>query len=257
MEYSLVFKVGHSEVGAHGRMRVVSVVNRFQDIAGEHADHLGLGVRDLLRGGHTWVLHRMRMTFSRMPGPGEDLRIRTWYRPERDLYSLRNFSMEDVRGEGTIFAESSWVVLDLKRGRPVRLSSAMPETYGENRSKHFPTGFREIPEMGNGDGEVRFDVRLHDLDINHHVNNAHYFEWALEAIPIEELDPSGPVEVEALFRTPARYGEEIVSQVKKVDNSPTVYLHRLQSGKSKEVCALLRTEWPLGTESESRATAGI
>lgn len=257
MEYCLVFKVGHSEVAPHGRMRVVSAVNRFQDIAGEHADHLGLGVRDLLRGGHTWVLHRMRMTITRMPGPGENLKIRTWYRPERDLYSLRNFTMEDAQGEGVIFAESSWVVVDLKRGRPVRLSSAMPETYEENRSKHFPTGFREIPEMGDEDGEVRFHVRLHDLDINHHVNNAHYFEWALEAIPIEVLGSSGPVEVEALFRTPARYGEEIVSQVKKVDNFPVVYLHRLRSGKSKETCALVRTEWAPGRQSRSRAAAGI
>jgi hypothetical protein len=44
-------RVGHSEVGVHGKMRVVNAVNRFQDIAGEHADSLGLGVRDLPRRG--------------------------------------------------------------------------------------------------------------------------------------------------------------------------------------------------------------
>ena len=49
--------------------------------------------------------------------------------------------------------------------------------------------------------------------------------------------------VEVLFLTPARYGEVIVSQVKKVENVPCVYLQRLQTGKSGEVRALVRTEW--------------
>ena len=98
----MVFRVGHSEVGVHGRMRVVSAINRFQDIAGEHVDRLGFGVADLLRGGRTWVLHRMRLVFSRVPGLGEELKIRTWYRPERDLYSLRDFSMEDADGERVV-----------------------------------------------------------------------------------------------------------------------------------------------------------
>lgn len=257
MEYSMVFRVGHSEVGASGRMRVVSVVNRFQDIAGEHVDRLGFGVADLLRGGRTWVLHRMRLVFSRVPEPGEELKIRTWYRPERDLYSLRDFSMEDAHGEWVVFTESSWVVLDLKRGRPVRLSSAMPRSYKENRAEYFPTGFKEIPESEDHDIAVRFDVRLNDLDINRHVNNARYFEWALEAIPGEVLGSAGPSEVEALFRTPARYGEGIVSQVKKVSDDPVVYLHRLRSEGSKETCAVLRTEWPVGTGPASGAAAGI
>ncbi|MDD4024238.1 MAG: thioesterase, partial [Synergistales bacterium] len=153
-------RVGHSEVGVHGKMRVVNAVNRFQDIAGEHADSLGLGVRDLLPKGYTWVLHQLRLSFSRAAVAGEDLTIRTWYRPERNLYSLRNFSMEDANGKRIIFGESSWVVLDLKKGRPVRLSTAMPASYEENRSEDFPTGFREIQELDEPDTEILFNVRL-------------------------------------------------------------------------------------------------
>lgn len=243
MEYRIDFRVGHSEVGAHGRMRVVNAVNRFQDIAGEHADSLGLGVRDLLSKGYTWVLHQLRLTFNRTAVAGEALSIRTWYRPERNLYSLRDFAMEDAGGERVIFGESSWVVLDLKKGRPVRLSAAMPASYEENRSEDFPTGFREIQELDEPDTEILFNVRLHDLDINRHVNNARYLEWALEGIPMEVLGSSRPAVVEALFRMPARYGDIIVSQVKRFGDPADVYLHRLKMGKSREVCALVRTEW--------------
>lgn len=251
MEYRIDFRVGHSEVGAHGRMRVVNAVNRFQDIAGEHADSLGLGVRDLISKGYTWVLYQMRLTFSRIAVAGEELTIRTWYRPERNLYSLRNFSMEDGCGKRLMFAESSWVVLDLKKGRPVRLSAAMPASYEKNRAEDFSTGFTEVPELDDADTEILFNVRLHDLDINRHVNNARYLEWALEAIPMEVLGSSRPAVVEALFRTPARYGEVIASQVKKVEDVYGVYLHRLQTGKSREVCALVRTEWTAFEPSES------
>ena len=127
MKYRTTFRVGHSEVGAHGRMRAMSTVNRFQDITSEHADSLELGVKDLLSKRYTWVLLQLRLTFSRVTSAGKSLTIRTWYRPERNLYSLRNLSMEDAGGERIVFGESPWVVLDLKKGRPLRLSTAMPE----------------------------------------------------------------------------------------------------------------------------------
>jgi acyl-ACP thioesterase len=107
----------------------------------------------------------LRLSFSRAAVAGEDLTIRTWYRPERNLYSLRNFSMEDANGKRIIFGESSWVVLDLKKGRPVRLSTAMPASYEENRSEDFPTGFSEIPELDEPDTRS-FQCAPHDLDIN-------------------------------------------------------------------------------------------
>ena len=228
----MVFRVGHSEVGAHGRMRVVSVVNRFQDIAGEHVDRLGFGVADLLRGGRTWVLHRMRLVFSRVPEPGEELKIRTWYRPERDLYSLRDFSMEDAHGEWVVFTESSWVVLDLKRGRPVRLSSAMPRSYKENRAEYFPTGFKEIPESEDHDIAVRFDVRLKT-----------WISTAMSATPAISNGPGG--DTREVLVQPGRRGQAfpdaatlqrgIVSQVKGGD---PVFTSTGSGGVKRDLCGL-------------------
>lgn len=242
MEYSTTFRAGHSEMGPHGRMKIVSVANRFQDAAGEHADELGVGVRDLLARGYTWVLHRYRLAFSRLPDCGEPLRLRTWYRPERNLYSLRNFVMESEKGEKLIFAQSSWIVVNLKRGRPVRLDSVMSPAYEANLSPELVVGFPEIPELEEPDREVSFLVRLHDLDMNRHVNNARYIEWAVETVPLEVLEKMVPAVVDALFKNSAGYGEGIRSLVRRIEGPGEAFLHRLIDSDGND-CALLRTEW--------------
>jgi len=242
VEYSTTFRVGHSEMGPHGRMKIVSVANRFQDAAGDHADELGLGVRKLLAHGYTWVLHRYRLTFHRIPACGDSLRIRTWYRPERNLYSLRNFVMESEKGERLVFAESSWIVVNLKRGRPVRLDSVMPPSYERNLSPGLTVELPEIPKLEEHDREVTFLVRLHDLDVNRHVNNARYIEWAVETVPPEVLENMVPAVVDALFKSSAGYGDRIRSLAGRAAGPGTAFLHRLTDSEGKD-CALLRTEW--------------
>lgn len=249
VEYRTAFRAGHSEMGVHGRMKIVSVVNRFQDAAGEHADVLGLGVRDLLEKGHTWVLHRYRLTFRRLPGCGEQVQVRTWYRPERNLYSLRNFVMESKSGEELVLAESSWVVLNLRKGRPVRLDSVMPPSYERNRSFDLEAEFPDIPRLEGSQREMSFSVRLHDLDVNRHVNNARYMEWAVEVVPGEVLEKAVPAVVDAVFKTPAQHGDTIRSLVRRLGEEGTVFLHRVSTGDGTD-CALLRTEWRVSRARE-------
>jgi medium-chain acyl-[acyl-carrier-protein] hydrolase len=199
-------------------------------------------VRGLLARGYTWVLHRYRLAFSRLPDCGDQLRIRTWYRPERNLYSLRNFVMESEKGEKLVFAESSWIVVNLKRGRPVRLDSVMSPAYKANLSPELVVGFPEIPELEEPDREVSFLVRLHDLDVNRHVNNARYIEWAVETVPPEVLENMAPAVVDAVFKKSAGYGDRIRSLVRRDTGPGTAFLHRLINSEGKD-CALLRTEW--------------
>ncbi len=242
MEYRTDFRAGHSEMGPHGRMKIVSVANRFQDAAGEHADALGLGVRDLLAQGFTWVLHRYRLVFRRLPACGDHLRIRTWYRPERNLYSLRNFVMEDEKGAELVFAQSSWIVVNLARGRPVRLDLVMPPSYEKHLSADLTVSFPEIPRVEKPGREMSFSVRLHDLDVNRHVNNARYIEWAVETVPAEVLERMAPAVVDAVFKNSAGYGDRVRSMVQRLGTSPAVFSHRLTDTGGKD-CALLRTEW--------------
>jgi acyl-ACP thioesterase len=54
--------------------------------------------------------------------------------------------------------------------------------------------------------EIR--VRYSDLDFNDHVNNVHYVEWMLEALP----GRIGPSEIDIVFRTAAKAGDVIVSE---------------------------------------------
>jgi medium-chain acyl-[acyl-carrier-protein] hydrolase len=150
--------------------------------------------------------------------------------------------MESEKGEKLVFAESSWIVVNLKRGRPVRLDSVMPPSYETNLSPGLTVEFPEIPKLEEHDREVPFLVRLHDLDVNRHVNNARYIEWAVETVPPEVLEKMAPAVVDAIFKNSAGYGDRIRSMVQRLGNVPAVFTHRLTDAGGND-CALLRTEW--------------
>jgi acyl-ACP thioesterase len=118
------YRVPYYGLDENERVKPGTVLDIFQEAAALHADSAGIGVSDLMRRGLTWVLRRYRVDFRGYPGRG-DLTVRTWFEPRRNLMSVRRFEAEAVNGEDAASAWSAWIVVDLERGRPVRLDRAL------------------------------------------------------------------------------------------------------------------------------------
>jgi medium-chain acyl-[acyl-carrier-protein] hydrolase len=43
------------------------------------------------------------------------------------------------------------------------------------------------PDLSEYDRKKQFHVRMHDLDLNQHVNNTVYVTWAMESLPVSWL----------------------------------------------------------------------
>jgi medium-chain acyl-[acyl-carrier-protein] hydrolase len=55
-----------------------------------------------------------------------------------------------------------------------------------------------------------FEVRLHDLDSNEHVNNAVYIEWAVESVPREIFANYQLSGWDVVYRKGAYLGDEVI-----------------------------------------------
>ena len=121
-------------------------------------------------------------------------------------HTLRVFQVETPSGVPLVWAKTSWLLLDLASGRPVRPKAHLPridERYTGPIDPDFPDV--PTPEPDAPCTEVPWPIRFHDLDVNAHVNNAAYFEWIFEATPIDpmEFEPRG---ISASFRSGIRWG---------------------------------------------------
>ena len=83
----------------------------------------------------------------------------------------------------TAWANSVWVYMDMKKGRPCRPAKEEVEAYRPEAPLDVEFAPRKIvlpKELEDGES---FPVRRHQIDTNEHVNNCQYVQMALEILP--------------------------------------------------------------------------
>jgi acyl-ACP thioesterase len=134
-------------------------------------------------------------------------------------------------------------VLDIASRRPVRLDACLPP-YPLDPRRAIDDDFASLPRLDEADRSLSFRIRLTDLDLNRHVNNAVYAAWALEVIPTEVMEECRLEELEIAFRAEAHYGDSILSRAAGLpDDSRHSFLHQItEKGEGRELTRL-RSVW--------------
>jgi medium-chain acyl-[acyl-carrier-protein] hydrolase len=249
--YRKPFSIHTYESDFEGRARLVSLLNFLQDAAGEHATLLGWSVLDLFKKNMTWVLSRYHVRVLRYPAWGERLEVLTWPSGRHGFFALRDFDVSDGGGKTVLVGTTSWMVIHTGRKQPVKLDELFTSNvFLEKRA--LRDDFAPLPPVGEAEREVPFRVEMGHLDLNKHVNNAVYIQWALEALPEDVLSRRRPVEVEVSYRAEAFYGDTVVSRVLSAPRpAPTegdrgagpVFLHQIVNPSTGAELARLRTRW--------------
>ena len=220
------FSIPYYGLDEGGRVKPETLLQFLQEAAGLHANSAKIGVADLLEQDMTWVLRRYRINIKNLPGKG-DLTVRTWFEPQRNLFSVRAFEIVTESGDPIADAWSAWIVVDLKRGRPIRLDRALPDTYFAMTE---PTGepvTEEITPIGNSfDYESAFGVRRRELDLNGHANHTVYFDWATENIPDDAIENLSIVRLDAEFISSVKR-ERVNVRTKKTLDHPRSFSHEI------------------------------
>jgi medium-chain acyl-[acyl-carrier-protein] hydrolase len=240
------FPIRYHELDRHGLLRPETLLNFVQDAGGMHSAQLGVSVRDLRKRGLTWVLSRVHLVVDRYLHADDVILVRTWPSTREGLFSCREFEMRDRNGDLFSRATSSWAVLNLASRRPVRLQECLPD-YPLTAHRALDDDFASLPQFPDAPDdtfrELPFLVRRSDQDINHHVNNTVYTDWALEAVP-DDVAAGHLQSLEVAFRAEALYGDRILSQcAAKRSGDDTECLHRIVNSADRRELARLRTRW--------------
>ncbi|MDX9867358.1 MAG: thioesterase [Kiritimatiellia bacterium] len=220
-----------------------SCCNYLQEIAGNHARDLGLGIQTLQEAGFTWMLARLRLAVSRYAAWRKTLRIRTWPAGTRGrVTALRDFVCRDEAGALLLEGVSEWLYVDLAANRIVRLPPAFaalaPE--GTPRVALPPAPEPPAPEPA-AEWSATLTVRRSDHDFNNHVNNAHYVAWALECLPDDWTGTRQVGELDIAYKSAAAWGDTILSEAARAGEDTV--LHRIRRLSDRTLLASARTVW--------------
>ena len=241
--YTRNVNVQPSDVSCRGAIKLRSLLDYFQNTAGLAVENLEGTTSELIAKGYAWVLTRYEIeVIDKLPGIDEKFIINTFHDPSHGYNTLRVFDVRDTNGKPSAWAKSSWLLLDLANGRPVKAAAHIPNI-NERDTEIIDPNFREIKYNGEEIiKSVEFPVRFHDLDYNSHVNNAVYFGWVCDECPVDLMN----FELKSIcasFRTGAKLGEKVTLNYSHVSNDENIFLCTIHRENVTKPSAEFILEW--------------
>ena len=180
------FNIPSYNVDMSWRLKPASFMDLAQEAANQHATILGFGYDDLIASRTAWVLSRMHVEFTDTPKWREDMTLTTWHKGLNRLFFLRDFLMTDKEGKPRVKATTSWLVINLDTRRLVRDPQLLEDgTICSENVLETPADKVVMPKDAEVNLVMEHAVAYSDLDMNGHVNNAMYMQWAMNAVNYE------------------------------------------------------------------------
>jgi acyl-ACP thioesterase len=184
-------------VNRFGKLSTSFLFWQIQDIAWEHAEKLGFGFDNLKEEQQFWVLSRLLVKIKRRPKWGEKFTLETLPVGIDGLLALRDVYFIDEKGENIIQATTSWLVLDSKTKRIIRLDDLNKIPFAKERAMTEKAGKVRSPKS---DDELRFSPALfNEIDINQHFNSGRYLERIIDSYDFNFHEKNELIEFEINF----------------------------------------------------------
>ncbi len=239
-KYVKKYSLRSYECDRNKKLRLVTLMNIFQDIADEHATQMGLGIAYCLEHGFAWVGSNYHIFINQKPKIHEQITLKTWPAEAKKLVAVRDFELLGENGESLIKAASQWVLINIESKRPVPLLENLPQYEALNENIVNPE-FAKLPELEYVDLETRFKIRFDDIDFNKHVNNSIYPLWASESVPEEWSLKKDIREIEISFKKEGLFGENVKVQTQLMHDE--ISLHSIRSTIDDRELAKVRIHW--------------
>lgn len=242
--YSENFKIRAYEIDTKAYVTIFTICNYLQEIAGNHAMELGVGVDKLLKMNLTWVLSRLHLKMDKYPLWRDEINIVTWPSGVNGRFAIRDFEIYDSQNNILGRATTSWMLIDLIKIKPITMPEYITNIKLPDRARAIEDKFEKLPVVEKTEYQKLFHVRLSDLDINNHVNNVNYIEWAIETVPVEIRKKYQISGLEISFRAEGKYGNKILSKSQKCEEPNCVGFHHCIIEESKQTeLAIARSFW--------------
>lgn len=208
--YSEKIKLKYDDIGKSNRLNIKSLIKYFGDIAGNHSSSCGYGLNDIPTTHITWLLLNWKVKMFSHPKYNEELTINTWPRIIEKFYSYRDFEVFDSNNNLVAIASSKWVMINAETKRIKRISNEIINAYSIEPKSVFTEPLNDKPKIpDNLKLNFTYTIQRRDIDTNGHVNNLHYIDYALEALPEDVYNSNEFDNIEIHYKKEIKYGETI------------------------------------------------
>ena len=239
LSYEMTLPIDSRDVDGNGFCKASALLGHLQEAATQAAEHGGFGRTMTTEGYHAfWMLPRVWYRLFRPLRWEEPLTIHTWHRGNRGATMYRDYDLL-VQGEQVGECVSAWVLVDLESRQLLRMSSVseLEGTDGGSLCKDKKLSKLRLPPSMELAG--RRQMCYSDTDLNGHVNNTRYADFACDALEMEHLGPDRFLaSMQIGYLAECRPGEELLLMTGQ--DGQTYFAQGMDaSGKSRFEAALI------------------
>ena len=216
--YQLKSKVRYSEASTKGELTFHALLNYLQDSSTLHSEELGESGPEMFKNNMAWVLSFWQICIEELPKSSEDIVVSTWPYHTKGLFGLRNFCVDNAAGERIVKANSIWVLIDPRTGRPIRIPEDVSAHYPDEPKLDMEYCDRKITVPESYEEKEGIVVPKYFIDTNNHVNNAKYVMLAEQHLP-EDFDVK---EIRVEYKIAAVLGDMMIPRVSVEEETVTV-----------------------------------
>ena len=205
------YQIKLSEIGKENKITNKAILGDLEDVGGIHSNIAGYGILDIQQTKLSWVLLDWKLKIIRRPKYSEKIKIKTWSKNAIKFYTYRDFEVYDENGQVIAIATSKWVLLDIDKGKIVKISDEVLNKYGPELEKSVfdISEIEKLQEPEDYISEVEYTVKKSDIDVNNHMHNLNYLELANEALPEDVYNEQELNNVRINYKKEIKLGETV------------------------------------------------
>lgn len=211
--YEMQHQLAYYECTDSGHPSMSMLLSMMTMVSDAHSISLGLDRATVDACGGAWVVIGYEGSFApEQPTFGDQVIIGTRALAYNHFFALREFWLTDLRHEHEyVRLRAMFVMMNLAKRHLMRIPNQVITPFHSPLDNHLPR-LATPAKLGPTFTSRTYQVRYFDIDINHHVNNARYFDWLLDPLGADFLRHHQPRSLKIKYVAEVKEGAMVESR---------------------------------------------
>ena len=221
--YTSKARIDLEDVGYSNKITNKAIIKILENAGGRHSESVHFGLNDMDNVGFSWILLGWKVQIFKRPIYNEELTIKTWGRDSNRVFTYRDYEIYDESGELCAIATSKWAIVNINTGKLGELTPEVIERYQCENKKVFEKDYTlKLKEPTTVISKQKHKAQRRDIDINKHIHNLYYLDYAYESLPEEVYEAPECNNIEIMYKKQIRLNDEFMCLYTREENQNIV-----------------------------------